>query len=534
MDVGDLLELERTFHGNGVVHATTQEQGVLVLGKVLGPAHHLRLQRQHGLQGHRQVAHGSQVFLLLRFSQLALGLRQGQRQQEQARQLRGEGLGRGHTNFHACAGDVAQLALAHHGTGGYVADGQGVVHAQALGMAQGCQCVGCLAGLADGDHQRLGIGHTGAVAVFAGHFHIAGDTCNRLQPVLGSAAAVVAGAASQDQNTVDVLEHAPGSGTICAIKQLRSHIDHAFQRVPNSSGLLKDFLLHVVAVGAKLHGTAVCMHGLDGALLGQHGMAVAACNPVAAGLQIHQITLFQIHDLVGDAGHGHGVRGQEEFAVVTADAQHQRRACTATDHAVRFILVHHSNGVGTMQLGARCLDGFKQIAVIEAVYQVANHLRVGLAGKDIALGFELRTQGFVVFNDAVVHQRHTGWLAAVNGLAGAIAEVGVGIAHGRLAMGGPAGVGNTGQALQVFGRDLFQQLGHTSRAACTLQALADGAACHHAMHGHATGVIAAVFQSLQTLHQQGNDVARRHCADDATHRQNSEKVETVLMLKASP
>src|SRR5256885_7884585 len=48
-----------------VVDATAQEERVLALGEVLGPADDLGLQRQHRLQGHGQVAHGGKVLLLL-------------------------------------------------------------------------------------------------------------------------------------------------------------------------------------------------------------------------------------------------------------------------------------------------------------------------------------------------------------------------------------------------------------------------------------------------------------------------------------
>jgi hypothetical protein len=38
------------------------------------------------------------------------------------------------------------------------------------------------------------------------------------------------------------------------------------------------------------------------------------------------------------------------------------------------------------------------------------------------------------------------------------------------------------------------------------------------VHGHAARVIASVLQALQALHEDGNDVAGRNGADDATHR----------------
>ena len=99
MDVADFLELQGTFQGNGVVQPATQEERVLHLRKVLGPADDLRLQRQHGLQGGRQVAHGFEV-ACFRLAESSPRLGQRQRQQEQAGQLVcGEGLGRGHADL---------------------------------------------------------------------------------------------------------------------------------------------------------------------------------------------------------------------------------------------------------------------------------------------------------------------------------------------------------------------------------------------------------------------------------------------------
>ena len=72
VDVADFAELERAFERDGVVQAPAQEQGVFHAGKVFGPADELWLQRQHGLQGHGQVAHGFEVLGLLRFGQAPL------------------------------------------------------------------------------------------------------------------------------------------------------------------------------------------------------------------------------------------------------------------------------------------------------------------------------------------------------------------------------------------------------------------------------------------------------------------------------
>jgi hypothetical protein len=107
-----------------------------------------------------------------------------------------------------------------------------------------------------------------------------------------------------------------------------------------------------------------------------------AHDPVAAQLQVDQVALFQVDDLVGHAGQGHGVAGQKVLAL--AHAQDQRRAGARAHHAVRLVLVHHGNGVGAVQLGGGGAHGLEQVAVVQAVHQVGDDLGVGLAGKHIA------------------------------------------------------------------------------------------------------------------------------------------------------
>ena len=65
MDVGDLLELERPLHGDGVLAATTEEQAVMLVGKLFGQGFDLLGQRQALLDAQRQG--------LQRLDQLGLG-----------------------------------------------------------------------------------------------------------------------------------------------------------------------------------------------------------------------------------------------------------------------------------------------------------------------------------------------------------------------------------------------------------------------------------------------------------------------------
>jgi hypothetical protein len=108
-------------------------------------------------------------------------------------------------------------------------------------------------------------------------------------------------------------------------------------------------------------------------------------QPVLAQLQVHHVALFQVDDLVGHAGQGHGVAGQEVFLPVFAHAQDQRRTGARADHPVRLVLAEHRNRIGAVQLHGG-LDGLEQVAVVQAVDQVGNDFGVGLAGEHIALG----------------------------------------------------------------------------------------------------------------------------------------------------
>ena len=304
-----------------------------------------------------------------------------------------------------------------------------------------------------------------------------------------------------------------------AVKQLGNDAQHAVNGVADGARLLEDFLLHVVAVGAEFGRAAVRVHGAHRALLGAQRLARLVEQPVAAALQIDQVALLQIDDLVGHAGQRHRIAGNEMLAAL-AYAQDQRRAGARADQAFGFVLVHHGQRIGAVQLGDGRAEGVKQVAVVEAVDQMGDDLGVGLADKHIALGLQAGAQRFVVLDDAVVHQRHARRLARLD-FARAEAEMRVGVAHRGFAMGCPAGVGNAGEALQVFGLHLLEQLGHAGRAARALQSGAAHAGRIQRMHGDAAGVIAAVLEPLQALHQHGNDVAMGNGADNATHKECS-------------
>ena len=136
---------------------------------------------------------------------------------------------------------------------------------------------------------------------------------------------------------------------------------------------------------------------------------------------------------------------------------------------------------------------------------------VGLAVKHIAFGLQRRAQFVMVFNDAVVDQRNL--CRPLIHRAGAVAEMRMRVVNRRRAVRGPAGVGNAGGAFELFGADLRLQFGHARGAARPLQSAG--------MNGDAARVIAPVFQPLQALNQDGNDVLGRNRCNNAAHRHTS-------------
>ena len=170
--------------------------------------------------------------------------------------------------------------------------------------------------------------------------------------MLGGIAAVGTGAAGQDQHRIDLGEDARRVGSGCVVgllvKQLGRDAFHAFERVGNGAWLLKDFLLHVVAVGAEFGRATVCQNGFDRALRRGHGFVLFVKKPVLSELQIHQVAFVEVDDLIGHTGQSHRVAGQKVFLPILAHTENQRRTGPRTDQPVWLILAKHGDGVGPL------------------------------------------------------------------------------------------------------------------------------------------------------------------------------------------
>src|SRR5690606_30790168 len=299
----------------------------------------------------------------------------------------------------------------------------------------------------------------------------------------------------QDQQVVDVLEDLVG----VVAEQLGGDGFDVLQGVAHGTRLFEDLFLHVVAIGPQLGGSRVRMYGVHSAL---DLASVGVDDPDARQLQVDHVAILKIDDLVGGAGQRQGVGGQEILVLTASD--HQRRALARADDSMGFVAAEDGDGIGAFKALRGLPHGGEQVAIVAMVDQVGDDFGVGLAFELVAGGAQLAAQFVVVLDDAVVDQRDARLAAAL------AREMGMGVVGGRRAVGGPAGMGNAGEAGEFLLLDFALELGHALSAARAAQAAVG-------VHRHAAGVVAAVFEALEALDQNGGYITLRDCADDSTH-----------------
>ena len=134
--------------------------------------------------------------------------------------------------------------------------------------------------------------------------------------------------------------------------------------------------------------------------------------------------------------------------------------------------------------------------------EVRQHFGVGLGVEDVALGEQVVLQLLIVLDDAVVD----------DGERTVVGFVGVRVAFGRYAVGGPAGMAHArgGHGVGTSGETLFEGR--------ELALGPDGIEFAILDEGDACGVVSAVFETAQTFDDDGNGGTMTGVADDAAHR----------------
>ncbi|MDR8823023.1 hypothetical protein FEQ05_06775 [Burkholderia pseudomultivorans] len=350
--------------------------------------------------------------------------------------------------------------------------------------------VGGLARLRNHQHELARVRHRFAVAVFARDLDLGRDLRDRFEPVLRGQARVVAGAAREDQQAVDVRERG-GRGVAEQRRVERFGVRH---RIADRARLLEDLLLHEVAIGAELDRAAVCADHADLAL---RERAVAIDDLHAVERQLAHVAFLEEREAVGAAGQRERVGREEVLAVAVADDEW--RTLARADDGMRLVLVDHRDRVGAVQLLHRFAHGLEQVAAIQAVHEVRDHFGVGLRHECVALRAQRFAQRLEVLDDAVVHERER---------AGREDRVCV-VRDGR-AVRRPARVRDTGRAFEVRFAHLRVEIGDARDAARALGAV-------RLEHGDAARIVATVFEAPQSFDQHRNDITLRNCADNAAH-----------------
>ena len=422
VDVGDLLELQRAFHGDRVMTATPEEERVLLHRELSGPFADLGFEFEDLGHGQRQVTHGMQFGRLGLLVETTTHLGENQGQQIQRGELRGEGLGRRDADFRPGAGNEAQGVLAHQRRLGNVADTQRPRHAERLGMLQCRERVGCFARLGNRHYQCLRVGHRITIAIFAGHLDRARDSGKRFEPVAGNQARVVTGSAGDDQDLPNLPERRLAFGTEQAGLDAPGSAKH-LERVGQGHRLLEDLLLHVVPVVAQFDSVGRELR-LGLGTLDRH--SVNPGDAIAVALQLGAIAVLEIDHSPRHLQQGGRVGGG--VAPVFGHPEQQGRAFTRHDHARRIGFAKHGNGIGALQLGDRLTHGGQEVGRgLEFMGdQVGDDLGVGIRSEVVTQRLEAPAQRLVILDDAVVHHRQS------------LGDVRVGIALAGHAMRRPA------------------------------------------------------------------------------------------------
>ena len=208
VDVGDLLELERAFEGDGVVDAAAEEEEVAGVWKSSWRAG--RTGRRRVRRDRLRSCRGAWLSSSTRRLALGVGdgsadLREMQREDEERGELGGEGLGGGDADLGAGVGVDGAVGLAGDSGADDVADGEGL---GAFGdqLALGGEGVGGFAGLGDEQADGVGVGDGVAVAVLAGVVDLDGEAGEALDHELAGEAGVPAGAAGGDVDLAGAAE----------------------------------------------------------------------------------------------------------------------------------------------------------------------------------------------------------------------------------------------------------------------------------------------------------------------------------------
>ena len=228
-----------------------------------------------------------------------------------------------------------------------------------------------------------------------------------------------------------------------------------------------------------------------------HRLAEGIVEADAAGFHHGQVALLQNAVIPGIFQQGGDIGGHKVFPF--APAHDEGAFFFHGKNGLREIPEQHGQRIAAPHHAQSFVQSLQRLAVVAAVDELDEDLRVRLAFKGIALRGQFFLQDAVIFNDAVVDDAHPG------------GGMGVAVHIAGLAVGGPAGVPDAAETLaQALQRQLFPQLCQPPLAFDYPDAALHG-------QGHPGGIVPAVLQFLQTIQQHILCAALARIAYNATH-----------------
>ena len=494
VDVADLLELEGTLESPRETVPAADEHETAGVHVPAGDVRHACRQVQRARRRVRERSQRETHLELGRGIHAAAGLGDGGSEHHQGRHLGHEGLRGRHRDLRAGLEEHDRIGLARD------RGADGVGHrddrtAPLAGQARRGDRVRGLAGLGDGDHERVRIEGRRRVAELRTHRDPRRDPGPFLDRCGANQGSVRGGAAGDQLHPVHPPERVGQPVHLGGVDGSGGR-DPPGERLAQGRGLLVDLLEHEVVVAALLGGLR---RPVDQRLCPHEPVAVEIGHLHARGPHIGHVALLQ---------EDHAVRVREDRchvardeALLAVEAHDERHVQAGPDETADLAPVHDHERVGALDAPERRADRVREITPVGVLDEVGDGLRVGLRGEPVAARLQVVPELAEVLDDPVVD----------DGDVTAAILVGMGVEVVRPAMGGPAGVG---EADGRVGRPVGDRRLEVDELAGFL------------LHEHPAvladerdprRVVAAVLEPRQAFDQDGAGLAGSGVTDDAAH-----------------
>ena len=359
----------------------------------------------------------------------------------------------------------------------------------------GCDGVGRLAGLGDGDHERPLVDRRRRVAELRPDVRAGRNAGPVLQRSRADERRVVGGPAGDQLDAIDRPER-----LVEPFELLQPDVVGACHppgdRLPERRWLFVDLLEHEMFVAALLGGLR---RPVDRGDLTLERLAVHIRDRDAVRADIGNVPLVQEDDAVRVRQDRGDVTRQERLAV--GDTDDERHVLPGADQPVRLAAMHDDERIGTLELAESGPCGIPEVALVALLDEMRDRLGVRLGGEGVAARLQPVPQLAEVLDDPVVDD---------GDLARAVL-VGMGVQVVRAPMGGPARVRQPDRGMRRpvgDGRLEVRELAGT---------LLDEQVARVVDQSDARRVVAAVFEPFEPFDQDRARLTGTGVSDDATH-----------------